>query len=177
VPAGESFDIWGSGFIAGESVTVILTAPNRGGGILAREVIVNRVGAFSVSASVSGDAAGVSTIRALGSGGSAASAAINVTTGTVSPVAPGTSLVAAAVATGGDTMIWGAGFRPGEAVVVLALAAIASGDHIVIGGAANDSGAFMMEASISLDAGIYTLQATGESGSQATAPLVVSESK
>ena len=167
--------VWGSGFVEGESVTIILTSPNLGGGILASEVIVNRVGAFSASGTISGSAGGVSTIRALGSEGSSASIGINITSGGVA--SPASSLVAAAVATGGDTKIWGSGFKAGEAVVIVAVAAADSGDQVIIGGDANDSGAFEMSASVNLDPGIYTLWASGSGGSQASAPLLVSGSK
>jgi hypothetical protein len=177
VPAGESFDINGSGFVEGESVSITLTAPNLGGGILASGVIVNQGGAFNVSANVDASAEGVSTIRALGSEGSSATSAINVTSGEVSPASPASSLVAAAVATGGDTKIWGSGFKTGEAVVIVAVAAADSGDQVIIGGDANDSGAFEMSASVNLDPGIYTLWASGSGGSQASAPLVVTVSK
>ena len=177
VPAGEPFDVWGSGFVPGESVTIVVTAPNRGGGILASEVIVNQVGAFSViGVSFGGSAEGVSTVRALGSEGSSATTPLNVSAA-VSPPSPASSLVAAAVASGGETRIWGAGFQAGEAVVIAAVAAADSSDVIIVGGDANDSGAFMWDASVTLDPGLYTLRASGSGGSQATAPLVVSGSK
>ena len=47
------------------------------------------------------------------------------------------------------------------------------GDTVHTGGTANSSGAVMMEATITLEPGVYTLIAKGSLGSEATAPLVV----
>ena len=88
------------------------------------------------------------------------------------------SLVANAVETGGMTTIWGAGFQPGESVILTVLAVDGGVDKILISAPANDSGAFVVDAEIDLSPGLYTLVGTGSLGSTITsAPLMVSEEK
>ena len=62
-------------------------------------------------------------------------------------------------------------------MIVVAVNATAAGDTILVSGAANSSGAFMAESPNPLGAGVYTAQATDESGTEATAPLVIVEAK
>jgi hypothetical protein len=70
-----------------------------------------------------------------------------------------------------------AGFNAGEFVAVVAVAAAGDGkDFVVTGGPTNGSGSAQFTATISLDAGVYTLKAIGDSGSEATGPLVVTSS-
>ena len=83
------------------------------------------------------------------------------------------SLVASATAEDGTIMVWGAGFKSGETVLVIAVGGSAGDDMIVVGAEANDSGAFAAETANRLNVGIYTLHAEGGMGSEATAPLVI----
>ena len=83
------------------------------------------------------------------------------------------SLVASATAVDGTIMVWGAGFKSGETVLVIAVGGSAGDDMIVVGVEANDSGAFAAETANRLSVGIYTLHAEGQDGSEATAPLVI----
>jgi hypothetical protein len=88
-----------------------------------------------------------------------------------------TSLAASATAVGDNIQIWGAGFAPGEAVTLVAVAGSAGADTILVGANANASGAFAVDASNPLDIGIYTLRAIGNMGSEGTAPLVIVQEK
>jgi hypothetical protein len=87
------------------------------------------------------------------------------------------SLSAAATAVDGNIQVWGAGYDAGETVVIFAVAAAGGEDRILLGATANSSGAFAADAANSLDVGIYTLRGVGDTGSEATAPLVIVEEK
>ena len=89
------------------------------------------------------------------------------------PPSPSTSLIAATTATGERTTMWGAGFQPNEMVT----AGIVGGPAVLVGRQANESGAVILEVTVDLAPGIYTVKATGDMGSEATAPLVVVEEK
>ncbi len=85
--------------------------------------------------------------------------------------APAANLFATGAEPGGTATVWGSGFAADEAVT---LAVSGSGGQTVLGSAeANDSGAFVADVTADLDAGIYTLLALGDGGSEATAPLMV----
>jgi len=70
----------------------------------------------------------------------------------------------------------GSGFAAGESVLAVIVAAIDKEDFILVGADASASGAFS-RASVaiptSIKAGVYTVRATGEKGTVATAPLVI----
>ena len=76
---------------------------------------------------------------------------------------------------GSDTTIWGAGFKSNEVVEIVAVGVLAGEDRIIVGGQANEFGAFQMLANIDLDIGIYTLRAIGDEESEATAAMLVAE--
>ncbi len=82
---------------------------------------------------------------------------------------PSVTLVATVAVTGAPNTFWASGFEPGETVSL----GIVGGPGILVARDANDSGAVMLESRIDLDPGVYTVVATGSSGTQATWPLVV----
>ena len=71
--------------------------------------------------------------------------------------------------------VWGAGFKPGEFVTISA-SGVSNGDNL-IGGPANEFGALSMTVDIDFPPGTYTLEAKGELGSIATAPLAIVSGK
>ena len=54
---------------------------------------------------------------------------------------------------------------------------IVGGPDLLVGRTANESGAVILEAIVDLEPGIYTIRATGDQGSEATAPLLILEEK
>ncbi len=172
----QSFAVWGSGFRVGEPVTVFLIVDggnqaNIGG------ATANESGAFVASiASIGGSSSpGVRTVLAQGSDGSIASAPIMVVEVAAMRPSPSSSLVVDIVEPGGEVTIRGAGFRAGEFVSFTAVAAVGGDDKILSGSQANDSGAVGVTVSVNIDAGIYTLKALGDQGSEATTVLAVIE--
>ena len=192
VTLDEPLEVWGSGFRPGESITIQLevdqflqpvigdTAASTGGAFRAQ---FNRIGADDRVASriVLGD---VYTLIAVGGDGSRASTPVMIIaprpptpTPTPSPTptpvppapSPSTSLIAAKTISGAETIVWGAGFRPNENVVL----SVVEGPDILVARQANESGALTVEVFIDLEPGIYTMVATGDLGSEATAPLLI----
>jgi hypothetical protein len=186
---GDSFTVSGSGFVANEPITLTIQInPNLKillGGARGAQVTANEAGAFMVDFDEIGviranldQAMGVRSLSAVGLVGSAASAPVNIVDAAAEAApAVDTSLAAGAAVVGDRIMIWGAGFNGGEAVVMLAIGVSDGADRIVASAMANDSGAFSTDATNTLDAGTYTLQAVGSDNSTATAPLVILESK
>ena len=181
VALDEPLEIWGSGFRPGERIVVRLLIDQVNqpivGGAVGSQVSANEAGAFVLKVDRLGagpTAPGVRTLLARGDEGSAASAPIIMVAVSAEPTSPSTSLVAAAVDSGDVTTIWGAGFRPGEFVSMTVASAVEGEEGLlVVGGVANESGAFEMRAAIDLGEGIYTMRATGDAGSEATTPLLV----
>ena len=185
----DPFAIWGSGFLPGEPVTLTLQVGQDAqivlGGATGAQVTANGVGAFSASFDEVGgsdssqsQAVGQRGFLASGADGSMASAPIKIVRSAIPEMSVDSSLSVAATAVGNPIMIWGAGFEAGEAVTVIALAAAQGGnDRILVGGNANDSGAFSLEAPNPVAAGVYSLQAVGNMGSSASGVLVVVEEK
>jgi hypothetical protein len=108
-------------------------------------------------------------LRVIGSGGIASSPSIALSSNIVGNEDPNNKV----------TILVG-GFMPGEFVTVVAVGASGGDDRVLVGGSANESGALMLEATITLDVGnVYTIQAMGQpvAGMQAsaTAPLAVIE--
>ena len=137
------------------------------------EVTANAAGAFHVEAGDIGtkDTARVgttATIWASGADGSVASAPLTLAK-SVKHVSPSSSLAATPAEPGGISVIYGAGFSPGEAVTVV----IEGVGKIAAGSEANDAGAFTVDVKASVDVGLYTLKAVGSGGSEASAPLLV----
>ena len=178
----EPVSVWGSGFLIGETVTLILVIDGQSlvvGDEDRFHAQANASGAFTLSLDSLGgsdilaaDATGIRTLLAVGGVGSVASAPVMITT-TAMSTSPATSLLARPVQPGEDTTIWGGGFMPSEAVSIVAVAAAAGEDRIIIGTQANASGAFSVDAEINLVLGIYTLWATGDMGSEASSHLLV----
>ncbi len=154
-------------------------------------------------------APGVRTIRAEGEDGSRASAPVTITS-TNAPVTSVSSSLRAVAETvlvppkgeeelGEDEdpvtnldvviTITGAGFMPGEAVTLTIINMTPGADKILVGGAANDSGAFQLattlsgatdepdtpweELSMPIEPGVYTIIAEGGGGSESSDALVV----
>ena len=86
-----------------------------------------------------------------------------------------TSMSATSAVAGADTHIMVAGFGPSSSVAITAIAAKGGMDKFLVGGAVNASGAAKMTVGIAADwpAGVYTLVADGENGSQAVSALEV----
>ncbi|MCH7787230.1 MAG: collagen-like protein [Chloroflexi bacterium] len=200
----EPLQVWGSGFLPGEPVTLLLVvdAINNWvvGGSFDDRPVANASGAFAMSldsirGSISGStigskAPGIRSIVAMGDDGSRASAPVRITEATPSRTAPSTSLSANPTTVNGDVTVWGAGFMPDEFVSITILSAVDGIDKLLTGGPANESGAFVFPATedtvISLAvgddetpiaAGVYTIIALGDQGSEATAPLLILSDK
>lgn len=180
----EAFIVWGAGFNLGEPVVISVRISDTLNRIVGSGA-ANAGGAFQISLSEVGGsdaikaaALGARSIVATGADGSTASTPVMIVRIRTEDPSPSTSLAAGLVATGEETTVWGAGFLPGENVTLVAIGVAADGgDKIIIGDAANASGALMVDVVINLDAGIYTLMAVGAKGSRASAPLVVVEDK
>jgi len=180
----EPFAVWGSGFKPGEPVIVGLWVDDQIRPILGN-VTANGAGAFTLDLDSAGQqegvvtkAQGIRTIVAIGADGSTASEPVSIVRFVIGDPSPGTSLVVSSVVTGGSVTVLGAGFLPDEGVAISILGALPDGgDKVIVGDNANEFGAFMFEATVSLDPGTYTLIARGGLGSVSTAPLSVTEEK
>ena len=183
----EALTVNGSGFTAGESITLwLVLGGDQGiivGGGTGSQVVANGSGAFSASfAEIGGGAVnharaiGARTILAEGADGSRASAGVNIIAKAVN-VSPASSLDVAEgylEPVGGSATINGSGFQSGEAVAIHAVAA-SGGLNVLVGSVAsvNESGAFSVVVTDEMNAGVYSLEAKGTGGSVATAPLWV----
>ena len=68
----------------------------------------------------------------------------------------------------------GAGFEPGDFVSLVVVGAGSGGSDMAVGGGrANDFGAFQIDVSIDLSENLYSLVASGDDGTVATAALFV----
>jgi hypothetical protein len=201
ITTNADLEIWGSGFNPGEQIIFRLLIDDVNQPIIfgshGAQVIANNSGAFALSFENMGDIEpfdGIKTIIAEGSAGSIASVPVMIVdyipepspppvgpiglTGPVGPTGLSGStadLIVDFVEPGSDTTIWGAGFRPNEVVEIVAVGVLAGEDRIIVGGQANEFGAFQMLANIDLDIGIYTLMAIGDQESEATAVMLVAE--
>jgi len=185
---GDSFSVWGSGFGVGEPITLTLQIDNDLqiilGGVVGAQLSANESGAFAKDFdSIGGNSAsrsqapGIRTLMANGLDGSRASVPVRIVSNAIDDTPVDSSLAASATVVGESISIWGAGFGANEAVTIVVVGATGGNDRILSGAIANDSGAFSVDASNPLDIGIYTAKAIGGSGSSATAPLVIVESK
>ena len=141
------------------------------GNTVARLLEASNGGSNSLSVYASGaDGSKASTpIRVVGSGGIASSPSIALSSNIVGNEDPDNKV-----------SILVGGFMPGEFVTVVAVGASGGDDRVLVGGSANESGALMLEATITLEVGnVYTIEAMGQpvGGMQAsaTAPLAVIE--
>jgi len=153
----------------------------------------NASGAFEVTASKiaanpSNVSPGVYTIEAVGEFGSKASTPLVVMESSAAPSsAPGVFLQICChgsaeyeVGATGIT-VYGAGFMPGEGVLIKLLNATETGDFPLIGGEANSSGAFKLVKNRAIPdtikAGVYTALAVGDKGSRANAFIQITAAK
>ena len=190
----EPLAIWGSGFLPGEPVLLVLVVDNiisgQVGGGSVEQPVANAAGAFAVSvdaigtSGLSGAPGAIRSIVAIGADGSRASAPVMITESVPLRTSPSTSLAANPTGINGDITVWGAGFGANEFVTITILSAVEGIDKILAGGPANDSGAFSLEGTIAvgddeipLAAGVFTLLAVGDQGSEATAPLLILSNK
>jgi hypothetical protein len=183
----DGFEVWGSGFLPGEPVVLLLVIDQNLsriiGGSTGAQVTANAAGAFRVAFDgIGGGAAtverapGYRSLVAQGADGSKASSPVLIVATPHDP-SPYATLFANVTTSGGDTIITGAGFRANEFVTVSAMAVSAGADRILAGGATNEFGAFQLEATIDLDPGVYSVVANGDMGTQASAALVVTGDK
>ncbi len=175
---GDAFSVSGSGFNAGEPVTIMLVVDQNLqiilGGARGAQLSANEAGAFTMDFDEFGGAAasiarapGLRTIVANGLDGNTASAPVRVVNNPVAEASVDSSLAASATVVGETIMLWGAGFGAGEPF------SITANGRIISGGIANDDGAFSAESPNPFEVGIYTMKAMGNAGSSATAPLVI----
>ena len=172
--------VLGAGFNPAEPVLLRLQIEEDREKIFGGQITADGAGNWSATAVIGGSdqvkaaAVGNRAIVAEGADGSIARVPVKILGKPILSPSPSSSLVANPVVTGSDTMIWGAGFKPNESIAITAVAAVEGQDVFVIGDQANSSGAVVFEATINFEAGLYTLIAKGDSGSEATAVLVIS---
>jgi hypothetical protein len=178
--------IAGSGFIAGESVSLFIV-----GDIAVYLGFTNSDanGAWAVSwdklsdnSLVSRNAAGLAsasvlTVSAEGSQGTLATLPVTAVAGNA-PTGPSvsTSLSAGSVAQGGSITVTGAGFSSGATVSLFAIGDFSDGQPVrstLDRARASDGGAFSKSVTVNLEPGIYTLEGFGSAGNAGTAALVV----
>ena len=196
-----SLTIDGSGFRPNEPVALLLVVdqnlqPFIGGGTRAQTqansggnftFTVDNIGAAfrgNTGARVAEASNGGSnslSIYASGADGSRASVPIRVVTSGGIASAPSIAMSSNVVETGGSVTIMVAGFMPGEFITVVASGASGGDDRVLVGGSANGFGALSLDAAITLDPDVYTIEAMGQpvGGMQAsvTSPLSVVEEK
>ena len=186
--SGDSFSVWGSGFLAGEPVTLLLVVDGNLqiilGGARGAQLSANEAGAFAMDFDEIGGnskslarAIGMRSLMASGLDGSRASAAVLIVENAVPDESVDSSLLASATVVDETIQVWGAGFKAGEAVTIVAVGVSGGNDRILSGAITNDSGAFAVDSANPLEVGIYTMKAIGNRGSTATTPLVIVESK
>ena len=196
-----SLTIDGSGFRPNEPVALLLVVdqnlqPFIGGGTRA-QTQANSGGNFtftvdSIGAAFRGNTGarvleasngGTNSLSVFASGadGSRASVPLRVVGSGGIASAPSMAMSSNVVETGGSVTIMVAGFMPGEFVTVVASGASGGDDRVLVGGSANGFGALSLEAAITLDPDVYTIEAMGQpvGGMQAsvTSPLSVVEEK
>jgi hypothetical protein len=168
----------GGGFEPGEAVVIHLVIDESlsvivGGGRGA-QVAANGAGAFEVAfSSISEDsdviarAGGSATLEAQGGSGSVASTPILISDTAAVVISPSSNLAINPGSPGGTTIAYGSGFKKAETISLWA------GGNILAGTVANKYGAFQIEVKVGLGEGVYTLNAMGSDGSEATAPFLV----
>jgi hypothetical protein len=181
--------VMGAGFLPGEPVLLELMVDQETsiivGGGRTEQAQANASGAFMVSlseiggsSSVQDQAIGPRTLMATGADGSMASATVVIVASATPETSVDSTVLAAATVVGDPIPIWGSGFKPGEAVLFVVVAGADAGDDRILAGTeANRSGAYSFEAANPIGAGIYTIHASGNQGSTATAPLEIVEEK
>lgn len=201
VAIGDSLTVDGSGFRPNEPVALLLVVDQNLqpflGGSRRAQTQANSGGNFTYTVDAVGAAFRGNTgarvaeasnggsnslsIYASGADGSKASTPIRVVSSGGIASAPSIAMSSNLVETGGSITIMVAGFLPGEFVTVVASGASGGDDRVLVGGSANGFGALSLEANITLDPDVYTVEAMGQpvGGMQAsvTSPLSVVEEK
>jgi len=187
IAAGESLNVSGAGFepFEGALIQVIKGADSKS---IIDAAEANGSGAFQLTASgvAGGFAVGIYTVEAIGEFGSKASAPLHVVAESAPPTsAPDVSILVGngtvGIEIGGRPTVYGAGFLPGEGVLVSIVGATESGDFHLAGATINDSGAFSAAVGsrakipASVEPGVYTVRAVGDKGSSATTIIVIIE--
>lgn len=201
VAVDGSLTVDGSGFRPNEPVALLLVVdqnlqPFIGGGSRA-QTQANSGGNFTFSVDSIGAAFRGNTgarvleasnggsnslsIYASGADGSRASVPIRVIGSGGIASAPSMAMSSNVVEIDGSVTIMVAGFMPGEFITIVASGASGGDDRVLVGGSANDFGALSLDAIITLEPDVYTVEAMGQpvGGMQAsvTAPLSVVEEK
>ncbi len=132
-------------------------------------------GAFSVDIATlpSSGARTAVTLRADGSKGSAASVPVRIAKFSTPSASASASLTGGIVANGGSLTVKAAGFRSGEGVIFTIHTS--DTESTILHGGANASAAGTVEKDLIVrtGAGLFTLKATGTSGTEATAAVTV----
>ena len=165
---GSKIHVMGSGFKSKESVILYVDNDEIEDKKLI-EVSANSSGLFELKIDTKLPQ-GHYLIRADGLEGTLATSSFLVDT---SDIPKGATIVATSVSTGEVSDIYGSGFLIGEIVSVVILEAEEGTNRIVAGNETNSSGAFLSSVVIDLEEGLYTIQAEGNLGSFATAPLLI----
>jgi hypothetical protein len=185
ITVDDSFSVWGSGFKPGEPVIIQILIDNKIMPILG-SLTANASGGISgsydglnqedgVNAKAVGD---IRSLVANGADGSYASTPVNIVKSRVDSPSVSSSLTSVTVAKGSTVTVKGAGFLTSEPVTISTRGTLTTGgDTILKGQDANVYGAFSVDIKPDLEVGVYTLQATGSNGSQATAILTITETK
>jgi len=185
--------VWGSGFRPLESVHLFLELGAKEPSLGFAEADAG--GAWAIKLGTLGDIDSVSDNAAAITGASALTLMVEGSKGSLASVpvlaaaaAPevsdppsiASSLVAGAVVAGEGITIWAAGFKPSEAVTLFAITGLSgvATKRLSIGNTqANDNGAatHLVSGDLTtfLGAGLYTVEAFGDEGSYATAPLAI----
>ena len=182
----DGLTIAGSGFLAGESVSVFLlgdiavflgfTDADANGAWamswdkLSDNSLVDRNGPGLAQASIL-------TVSAEGSQGSRATLPVSAAAGNA-PAGPSiaTSLTAGSVAQGGSITVTGAGYGSGETVSLFVISDFSGGAPVrstLDRARASNGGAFSKRVTVDLEPGVYTLEGFGGSGNVGTAALIV----
>ena len=186
----DALTVAGSGFPAGESVSVFIlgtgvpavflgfTDADANGAwamswdmLSANKVVSGNAGALA--------AAGILTISAEGSSGSKATIPVMAIAGSAPmslSVAASLNLRPPVVASGGTITVSGAGYGASEIVNIFVVTGFLNGVPVrdtFDRGAAGAGGAFSKDVTVNLEPGVYTIEGFGDSGTVATGALVV----
>ena len=187
IAAGEGLHVDGAGYEPFEGVLIQVIKDAETKSIIGAAE-ANGSGAFHLTASgaASGFVEGIYTVEAMGEFNTKASAPLHILAEPAPPTSgPDVSIVVEkgimGIQIGGRPTVYGAGFLPGEGVLISIVGATETGDFHLAGATANDSGAFSAatgsRAAIpsSVEPGVYTVSAVGDKGSSATSVIVIIE--
>lgn len=111
VPVGDPFDVTGSGFVPGETVTITLTSPDGTEVLGTVTAVANDDGTITATLPTTGLPAGPYTVTATAPSGVTDSVPVALTDPSITVTDP-------SVPAGGTVPVDGTGFTPGEAVTV-----------------------------------------------------------